>query len=88
MIKVKVQSQEEAEDSDAVICMLAPKGKPLLMDGNVFGVCSECGRRVQHRPHIPVRPKLLCIECCPPSPKNRNMITPTTLREWMQKSAH
>jgi hypothetical protein len=88
MMKVEVQSQQEAENSDAVVCILAPEGKPLLMSDNVFGVCSECGRRVQHRPHIPVRPILLCIECCPPSPHHRNVITPATLRELMKKSAH
>jgi hypothetical protein len=90
MIKVQceVQSQDEAERADAVVCMLAPEGKPLLMDGNLLGVCSECKRRVQHRPHIPVGPILLCIECCPPSPHNRNFITPATLQEWMKRSAH
>jgi len=87
-LKFEVQSQEDAEQCYAVVCMLAPEGRPLLMADNVFGTCSDCGRRVQHRPHIPRRPKLLCIECCPPDPRNHNVITPATHREWLKKVSH
>src|SRR5258708_12250826 len=78
-MKFELRSQEEAKESDVVVCMLAPEGRPLLMAGNVLGTCSDCGRRVQHRPHIPIGPRLLCIECCPPDPRNQNVITPQTL---------
>ena len=86
--KFEVQSPQEAADAHAVVCMLAPIHRPLLMAGNVLGICSNCRRRVQHRPHIPVGPKLLCIECCPLDPRNRNVITAETLREVLKKVSH
>ena len=87
-MEFQLRSRDEATEADAVVCMPAPEGQPLLMAGNLLGTCSDCGCRVQHRPHIPIGPRLLCIRCCPPDPRNRNVITPETLREVLKKLGH
>lgn len=35
---------------------------PLYMEDNVVSTCSECGWKVQHRPHAPAVRKI-CLEC-------------------------
>jgi len=39
---------------------------PPIMDDNVRGTCAVCGAAVQHRPKVPVLPKL-CISCAVPA---------------------
>ena len=82
---ISIVSQDEAGEADFIICMLAPVGRPLLMAGNVFGLCKQCDRRVQHRPHIPVGPKLLCNECHRPDIADDVVITPATLAEVLRR---
>lgn len=90
-MKFHLQSREEATEADAIVCLLAPEGQPLLMAGNVVGTCSDCLRCIQHRPDIPIGPRLVCVECHPPDPRNHNVITPETMRDvqaWLKKNRH
>ena len=56
---------DEHESAEYVVCVLAGDGPPVLPD-NVFDFCCRCGRKVQHRPHVPVAPKRVCYECIKP----------------------
>jgi hypothetical protein len=58
---IKVVSQEEAEQSDMVIC--CPIGSPRYFDDDVETTCAECGTGIFHRPHVPKRPKKVCLDC-------------------------
>jgi formylmethanofuran dehydrogenase subunit E len=58
---IKVVSDEEAEEVDAVVCNTADI--PSYFDNNVDTVCADCGAAIYHRPHVPKKPKKICINC-------------------------
>ena len=47
----------------AVICLRTSHGNPAGFDDNRYGLCHECGERVQFRPHMPQGAELWCLEC-------------------------
>ncbi len=59
--KINVVSDEEAEQADMVICL--PDDGPRYFTDDVTSVCAECGIVIRHRPHVPKRPKKVCIHC-------------------------
>jgi hypothetical protein len=58
---IKVVSDEEAEQADYVVC--CPIGSPRYFDDDVETICSECGVGIFHRPHVPKRPRKICLDC-------------------------
>ena len=81
-----VDNPDDAEDAEAIVC--APLTKPLVMPDNVVGICTMCGIMVQHRPHIPKNPPLVCYPCILPRMHEERArgelmvtITPKTARE-------
>ncbi len=60
-IPIDIVSQEEGEQADFAVCVLATVKTPYT--DNLIGVCSACGKDVQHRPHLPKTPKKLCMDC-------------------------
>lgn len=58
---VKVVSDAEAEEAEFVICCTT--GTPSLFTDNVETVCAFCGTGIFHRPHVPKKPRKVCIEC-------------------------
>lgn len=79
--KMKFKVTNEIEGVACVVCVLASAAT--LFTDNVIGQCSECGRDVQHRPHIPQPSTLLCWECYvkKASPDDEVLVTPRTLVE-------
>ena len=61
MIPVEIVSSEEAEAADFVVC--CPAEWPTPFSDNPAGACSDCGRAIQFRPHVPKRPPKICIAC-------------------------
>ena len=61
MNKVKVVSDEEAEQADMVVCL--PDVGPRYFTDDVTAVCAECGVVIRHRPHVPKKPKKVCVHC-------------------------
>lgn len=59
--KIQVRSMEECEEADYVVCM--PKGSWSPFTDNVESTCSVCGCAIFHRPHVPKKPKKICIHC-------------------------
>lgn len=59
--KIEVTSTEEAEDAEYVLCVR--KNIKSIFDDDEFGLCSICGREIRFRPHMPKKPKKICIEC-------------------------
>lgn len=59
--KIKVVSEEEAEDCDYVVCM--PADTPSPFTDNLVGHCCECGVKVIYRWHAPRKPKKICLVC-------------------------
>lgn len=53
--------EDELESADFVVCVLASETVPFK--DNVFGFCCKCDAKVQHRPHVPVAPRKVCLEC-------------------------
>jgi len=49
-------------EENILVCMRTP---PRLMEDNRIGFCSECGSRIQYRPHAPAWRKV-CMECALP----------------------
>ncbi|MEH2497412.1 hypothetical protein V1294_003891 [Bradyrhizobium sp. AZCC 1678] len=60
------RTTSDPEESDAVVCRLAPQGAPLLFPDNLVAPCSKCWRMVQFRPHAPKKPRRVCDECIRP----------------------
>jgi hypothetical protein len=51
----------DGEDSDVLVCRLITE--PLYMNDNLVGLCSDCHRMIQFRPHAPKTPKKVCDDC-------------------------
>lgn len=87
--KMFVGSQDEAEECEYVVCV--PATDPLHFPDNVVATCCQCSVAIQHRPHIPKTPKLICLECVLPEyqeAKERGedigiLVTPQTRDEVM-----
>ncbi len=60
-IEATVVSEAEAEECDAVVCVL--KSQPSIFADDVFAPCAHCGVELRHRPHAPKRPPKLCFDC-------------------------
>jgi hypothetical protein len=58
---IQIVSQEEAERCDYIICARA--GTPTPFHDNVIGTCCKCGSGIIFRPHAPINPKRICMEC-------------------------
>lgn len=58
---VKVVSQANAEQAAAVVCCRA--GMPSHFADNETGICAHCGHAIFFRPHVPMSPPKICIEC-------------------------
>lgn len=61
-VPIWVVSNEEAEQADYVVCAPAEWETPFA--DNEAGVCGDCGRAIQFRPHVPKRPPKICVQCC------------------------
>jgi hypothetical protein len=61
MQHVDVVSDEEAEQADMVICL--PDAGPRYFTDDLTATCAECGVVIRHRPHVPKRPRKVCIHC-------------------------
>lgn len=59
--KIKVVSDEEAEEADFMVCM--PADTPTPFTDNLHGFCCECGIKVMYRWHAPRKPKRICFRC-------------------------
>lgn len=84
-----VEDPSDACDADVVVCVLLTQ--PLLLPDNVIDLCSMCGEAIQHRPHIPKGPALVCYPCIEPRLKSEMskgelvaMITPKTATEFRE----
>jgi hypothetical protein len=60
--KVKVVSDDEAEQCDYLVCARAA-GHVSPFTDNFYGVCCECGESVIYRWHAPRKPKRICLQC-------------------------
>lgn len=60
-ITAAVATPEECEKADVVVC--ARKGTPSPFTDNLEAPCSGCGAVLIYRPHAPVTPPKMCIEC-------------------------
>ncbi len=56
---VTVGTEEECEAVDYVVC-----GPASCFPDDVATTCSNCGEPIFHRPHVPTRPKKICLPCC------------------------
>ena len=50
-----------AETVDMVLC-IADEG-PTYFPDDVHTTCADCGTLIRHRPHVPRRPKKVCLDC-------------------------
>ena len=50
-----------AETVDMVLC-IADEG-PTYFPDDVHTTCADCGAPIRHRPHVPCRPKKVCLDC-------------------------
>lgn len=57
-IPVTIVPDEEAEQCDFVVC-----GPDSYFPDDVRSVCSDCGTMIVHRPHVPKRPRKICMTC-------------------------
>jgi hypothetical protein len=48
---------------DTIILMCARFTRELYLPDNVIGRCTECGCKVQFRPHAPRPHRLRCMQC-------------------------
>lgn len=60
MVKFKV-SDEDGAAADFVVCTRVTT--PLHFADNLTGVCCQCGAAIQFRPHLPTKPRKLCMQC-------------------------
>lgn len=65
---INVVSDEEAEQVDAVICNTDDRWSPFR--DNVRTTCADCGTPIHHRPHVPKKPKKICMECAAKAHEN------------------
>lgn len=56
--------EDDAEGADYYICARA--SMPAKFDDDLFDFCCRCDEKVRYRPHGPMTPKKLCIECATP----------------------
>ena len=62
-LRVQLVSPEEAEQTAMVACMPADQVDPTVFADNVLTECSQCGRKIVHRPHAPKKPPKICVPC-------------------------
>lgn len=61
--EIKVDDSEVTE-ADILVCADWDGRSPLMMADNLISDCGGgCGRKIQHRPHVPTAPRKLCISC-------------------------
>ena len=58
---IQVVSDAEAEECDAVICNTAEMWSPFR--DNTYAACATCDTAIYHRPHVPKKPRKICINC-------------------------
>jgi hypothetical protein len=63
--RIEIKNREDIEPGTKIICHAW--STPLLMPDNKSGVCSQCGRLIQHRPHVPADLVKICFECGVPA---------------------
>jgi hypothetical protein len=61
---IEIDNDGNGEHADMVVCRRLTS--PLLMPGNLIDLCSKCGEAIQHRPHVPKKPRKICMECVLP----------------------
>lgn len=59
---VRLVKAEEAEEAAFVLC-LPWDPDPHYFTDDVKGTCSICGIDIRHRPHVPKKPKKVCLMC-------------------------
>jgi hypothetical protein len=81
-----IEIDDSGDLADILVC--ARLTQPLLMPDNLIDICSGCGEAIQHRPHVPKRPRKMCMECVAPLAKEaaakgelHTYITPKTAKE-------
>lgn len=52
---------DDTGDADFLVCAQAADPSPFT--DNVHGVCSQCGVAIMWRPHVPPKPKKICVGC-------------------------
>jgi hypothetical protein len=57
-IPVQVVSQKEAEEANMLVCGFSSNYRD-----DVQARCRMCDRIVYHRPHAPVKPPRICMDC-------------------------
>lgn len=57
-------ADDNAEEAEVLACLRLTQ--PLLLPDNEIDLCEQCGAAIQFRPHVPKRPKKLCMECVAP----------------------
>ena len=57
---------DEHESADYYVCVRADDG-PAHFTDDLYDFCCECGEKVRYRPHGPVAPKKICLQCVLPS---------------------
>lgn len=62
-VPVTVVSDEEAEKSDMVVCVLKGQEQERFKADNIYTTCHVCGRDITHRPHAPKTPPKICMDC-------------------------
>lgn len=60
-LKVRIVSDEEAEQADWVVCGDAAMPSPFNDD--VLTTCALCTRAIRHRPHMPSGLPKICLGC-------------------------
>ena len=55
--------EEEMEDCDYVVCAVAAGLEGAILHDDVLDECCQCGTPILYRPHIPKRPKKICMRC-------------------------
>jgi len=56
------ETRPPTNDTDLIV-VCAAATDPLYWPDNVRGLCSRCGRAVQHRPDVPRPHRLMCLPC-------------------------
>ena len=69
-LNIKVVDDATAEAADYVLCM--PDGQAEYFTDDVHTQCFFCLRPIHHRPHVPKRPKKICIDCAARMPEEPN----------------
>lgn len=58
--------EDEHESAHFYVCARAAD-HPAHFTDDLYDFCTECGEKVRYRPHGPVAPKKICIQCALPS---------------------